>query len=345
MSSKNSETEKLNPQRKSRGIRPSDADEVSEFGDDIPRGSVSMSWIFLTNIFILGTSTTGVAFMIWGYYATHISFYASFLGMGMNHVESLFHGSFGLLGTMMLLHLVGMWVVACRQKKALATMTIIFTVLFFVLLAFSIAWIVIFALTTNDLDDKLEESLAKYETEFSSDEYSININVLQILFSACGVYGIGDYSSSSWAPVWQTEKNSTERQSLAQKYDFDFPLTCCKNMDELLDDVRDGSLDAVSFSHLISGKSEQLEKCNTEANRQGIYPKMRTLFGVVFGVGSFVFLVLTLVVSFLLCCTCNVLRNGPKEDNFSGNYNKGKIGPDGKPIKGKFGCCCGGKRR
>ena len=68
------------------------------------------------------------------------------------------------------------------------------------------------------IDRHLEEELVKlqkhYKSEFSKNIASIVMNVLQIVFSACGVYGPADYQAAEKAPMWPAVRNDPQRVAL-----------------------------------------------------------------------------------------------------------------------------------
>ena len=82
------------------------------------------------------------------------------------------------------------------------------------MILFTIAWCLALGLIIKDhLEKQLNSILKKYEAEYAKNTASIVLNVLQIVFKSCGVFGPGDYSSAKKAPQWIISRNDPNRFS------------------------------------------------------------------------------------------------------------------------------------
>jgi len=246
---------------------------------------------------------------------------------------------FGVIGGTAL---IGIIACCCCQKCCMTLYAILLIIFSIVGIVLFICWCAFFGVVIANLKDNLYGLLEGYVNEYDTGADSITINVLQILFGACGVEGFDDYEDIHLAPKWIPEQKNPNRDDLLTinkiDYNMKWPLTCCtsvKDMVDMVDQFKDKEFDEKSLEKLVNDNQKQMEECKDNPTDKGIHEVLHKLLCIIMSVGIVLFLLINILIIVLICKACSVLRNGPKDDKYGKKYNERASNTNDKASKTK----------
>ena len=119
---------------------------------------------------------------------------------------------------------------------------------------------------------------------------------------------------------WGTFGTVKLMKFLLSEYNYQFPLICCPQLDDMKELIKEEKLSKEKFKEELMKRQDDLEACKNDHYTDGTLEKIKKVLVIILIATSITLAIIIALMILLVVAACSVIRKGPKKDEFAQKY-------------------------